>query len=118
MVVVALLSLAAYPSLLHAEPPLKKASLIPLWSPQAQFAGYYVAPFERGKLKGYMWEVVILELLKENEFLELLTVDDVRTRRQRNSFLEMRGRGAWHQIDCCCDYEQFIPFINPPELID
>ena len=26
-----------------AESPLKKASLMPLWSPQAQFAGYYVA---------------------------------------------------------------------------
>lgn len=26
-----------------AEPVLKKATLIPLWSPQAQFAGYYVA---------------------------------------------------------------------------
>lgn len=28
---------------LAAEPALKKASLLPLWSPQAQFAGYYVA---------------------------------------------------------------------------
>jgi len=73
--------------------------------------------FERGKLKGYMWEIVILELLKENEFLEILTVDDIRLRRQRNNFLEMRGRGAWHQIDCCCDYEQFIPFINPIRLL-
>jgi NitT/TauT family transport system substrate-binding protein len=26
-----------------AEPPLKSASLMPMWSPQAQFAGYYVA---------------------------------------------------------------------------
>lgn len=26
-----------------AESPLKKASLMPMWSPQAQFAGYYVA---------------------------------------------------------------------------
>ncbi|MGR9037165.1 MAG: ABC transporter substrate-binding protein, partial [Gammaproteobacteria bacterium] len=26
-----------------AETPLKKASLMPLWEPQAQFAGYYVA---------------------------------------------------------------------------
>ncbi|HEY8220027.1 MAG TPA: ABC transporter substrate-binding protein, partial [Methylobacter sp.] len=26
-----------------AETPLKSASLMPMWSPQAQFAGYYVA---------------------------------------------------------------------------
>lgn len=32
---------------LLAAPPLKKATLIPLWSPQAQFAGYYVA-LEKG----------------------------------------------------------------------
>ena len=30
-----------------AAPPLKKATLMPLWSPQAQFAGYYVA-LEKG----------------------------------------------------------------------
>lgn len=30
-----------------AETPLKKTSFMPLWSPQAQFAGYYVA-FEKG----------------------------------------------------------------------
>jgi NitT/TauT family transport system substrate-binding protein len=36
-------SVAAAPSLPAAERALKKATLIPLWSPQAQFAGYYTA---------------------------------------------------------------------------
>ncbi|MBM4277401.1 MAG: ABC transporter substrate-binding protein [Deltaproteobacteria bacterium] len=35
------------PQTLRAESPLKKASFIPQWSPQAQFAGYYVA-YEKG----------------------------------------------------------------------
>jgi len=33
----------ALPLDVAAEPPLKNASLMPMWSPQAQFAGYYVA---------------------------------------------------------------------------
>ena len=32
-----------YTALALAITPLEKVSLIPLWSPQAQFAGYYVA---------------------------------------------------------------------------
>ena len=38
-----LLLCAVAPLAAAAEPVLKKASLMPLWSPQAQFAGYYVA---------------------------------------------------------------------------
>jgi len=33
----------ALPLAAAAEPPLKSATLMPMWSPQAQFAGYYVA---------------------------------------------------------------------------
>jgi len=72
---------------------------------------------ERGRLKGYMWEAVILRLLEENEFLEITAVDNVKTKKTRGYFLEMRGRGAWHQIDCPCDYTHFIPFINPLRLL-
>ncbi|PWW82840.1 hypothetical protein CR164_03625 [Prosthecochloris marina] len=74
-------------------------------------------PFDRGRLKGYMWECVILKLLRENEFLEVLVSDNIRIRQHRSHFLEIRGRGAWHQIDCCCDYDSFIPFINPIRLL-
>ena len=39
-------------SALCAEPVLKDVSFIPQWSPQAQFAGYYVA-FEKGIYRKY-----------------------------------------------------------------
>jgi len=71
----------------------------------------------KGKLKGYMWECIIIRLLQENGFIELASVDNVRTKRDRENFIEMRGRGTWHQIDCLCDYSQFIPFINPIRLL-
>ncbi len=64
-----------------------------------------------------MWELVILRLIRENGFQEILSVDDVRTRRKREQFFEMRGRGCWHQIDCPCEYDKFIAFINPIRLL-
>lgn len=72
---------------------------------------------DRVRLKAIMWELVILRLIRCNGFKEILSVDDVRTRRQREQFFEMRGRGCWHQIDCPCDYDKFIAFINPIRLI-
>ena len=72
---------------------------------------------DRGRVKGYMWEAVVLRLLQENDFVEITTVDNVRTKRDRGYFLEMRGRGTWHQIDCPCDYTRFIPFVNPLRLL-
>jgi NitT/TauT family transport system substrate-binding protein len=43
-----------------AEMPLKKASFIPQWSPQAQFAGYYVA-YEKGFYKKRGIDLTILQ---------------------------------------------------------
>lgn len=43
-----------------AEIALKKASFIPQWSPQAQFAGYYVA-YEKGFYKKYGVDLTILQ---------------------------------------------------------
>jgi NitT/TauT family transport system substrate-binding protein len=40
--------------------PIKKVSFIPMWSPQAQFAGYYVA-YEKGIYQKYGLDVAILE---------------------------------------------------------
>lgn len=77
----------------------------------------YEKPAERGRLKGYMWECVILKLLKTNDFFEISSIDGVRTKMDRQHFFEMCGRGAWHQIDCPCDYQRFIPFINPIRLL-
>ena len=42
-----------------AEKPLKKISFLPQWSPQAQFAGYYVA-FERGFYKNHGIDLTFL----------------------------------------------------------
>jgi hypothetical protein len=72
---------------------------------------------DRARLKAVMWEIVILRLLQENDFTEIHSVDNVRMRREREQFLEMRGRGCWHQIDCPCDYTNFIAFINPIRLL-
>jgi NitT/TauT family transport system substrate-binding protein len=58
-----------------AEPPLKSASLMPMWSPQAQFAGYYVA-LDKGIYARYGIDLKILragpgcsppEVLKKGE---------------------------------------------------
>jgi hypothetical protein len=32
-------------------------------------------------------------------------------------FFEVKGRGAWHQIDCLCDYETILPFLYPIRMI-
>lgn len=44
----------------HGETPLKKISFIPLWSPQAQFAGYYVA-YEEGIYKKHGIDLQIIQ---------------------------------------------------------
>lgn len=72
---------------------------------------------DRLRLKAIMWELVILRLIRENGFQEILSVDNLRTRRDREQFFEMRGRGCWHQIDCPCEYDKFIAFINPIRLL-
>jgi len=72
---------------------------------------------DRLRLKAIMWELVILRLIRENGFQEIITVDNLRTRRDREQFFEMRGRGCWHQIDCPCEFDKFIAFINPIRLL-
>ncbi len=51
--------IAATPMVVAAEVALKKATFIPQWVPQAQFAGYYVA-LERGIYKRYGIDLTIL----------------------------------------------------------
>jgi len=59
---IAIISLAAIVGapIYAEEAPLKKVSFIPMWSPQAQFAGYYVA-YEKGLYKQYGLDVDILQ---------------------------------------------------------
>lgn len=70
----------------------------------------------RGKLKGYLFEIIILKLLRENGFLST-PIDGIKIREQRKKFVEVQGRGAWHQIDCLCDYNIQIPFMYPIRML-
>ncbi len=73
----------------------------------------------RSQLKGYLFEIIILELLRKNNFSEVQPdrEPDDRVRELRPGFIEFKGRGCWHQIDCPCDYTQFIPFMYPIRLL-
>jgi len=55
-----LLCILFFPVVAAAEKPLKKASFLPQWSPQAQFAGYYVA-YEKGFYKNHGIDLTILQ---------------------------------------------------------
>lgn len=71
----------------------------------------------RNMLKGYMFETVVKQFLENNGFSLINCFDNKRIRKQREHFIELRGRGTWHQIDCPCDYTTFIPFIYPIRLL-
>ena len=55
-----LFPLAAFAAAAGRTPPLKKASFIPLWSPQAQFAGYFAA-YEKGIYRKHGIDLKILK---------------------------------------------------------
>lgn len=40
-----------------------------------------------------------------------------RVRETREGFVEVRGRGCWHQIHCYFDYKYMIPFTYPIRMI-
>ena len=75
--------------------------------------------FDRSRLKGYLFEIVVLELLRKNNFCEVQVSREPedRVRENRPGFVEFKGRGCWHQIDCPCDYSQLIPFMYPIRLL-
>ncbi len=73
-----MLGAGSLPSDAHAAA-LKKATFIPLWSPQAQFAGYYVA-YEKGFYRAKGIDLTILQggpNQPPNEFLEQRKADFV-----------------------------------------
>lgn len=74
---------------------------------------------KRGQVKGYLFEIVILALLDRNGFkkIDVLHEPRERFREERPGFIEMKGRGCWHQIDCPCDYHRLIPFSYPLRLL-
>jgi hypothetical protein len=74
---------------------------------------------KRGQLKGYLFEIVVLELLRKNGFTRVNPGFEPtdRVREPREGFIEFRGRGCWHQIDCPCDYQSMLPFMYPLRLL-
>ena len=77
------------------------------------------AGISRSQLRGYLFEIIIMELLRKNGFSDInVTLESSdRVREHRPGFIEFKGRGCWHQIDCPCDYNKQIPFIYPIRLL-
>lgn len=73
----------------------------------------------RSQLKGHLFEIIIMELLTRNDFtkINVATQPNDRVREIREGFIEFKGRGCWHQIDCPCDYCRLIPFAYPLRLL-
>ncbi len=73
----------------------------------------------RGQVRGYLFERVICLLLRQND-LALVKPDRYnrdRVRHARENFIELKGRGGWHSIDCPFDYNRTVPFLYPLRLI-
>lgn len=75
--------------------------------------------WQRSQLKGYIFEIIIMELLMKNNFSKIDANKEPRERVRENraGFIEFKGRGCWHQIDCPCDYSELIPFSYPLRLL-
>lgn len=77
---------------------------------------------QRGILKGYIFEIAVLELLGKNGFTEFHPQPSAPEygrlfKEDRTGFVELRGRGCWHQIDCPCDYYRIMPFTYPMRIL-
>lgn len=73
----------------------------------------------RSQLRGYLFEIIVMELLLKNQFSEINVAAELndRVREVRPGFIEFKGRGCWHQIDCPCDYNKLVPFSYPLRLL-
>lgn len=73
-------------------------------------------------LKGILFEFAILHMLFANGFRKILLDSskknsDARAVMSRGNFIELKGRGGWHQIDCPCDLNYSSPFMFPIRLL-
>lgn len=71
---------------------------------------------KRGQIKGYLFEIVVFQLLTHQGFFRT-PMEKGRIKEKRSDFVEVRGRGDWHQIDCPCDYKYTLPFMYPIRLL-
>lgn len=78
---------------------------------------------ESGIIKGELFEIAVMHLLQQNNFSRIqVKVNDKyiapeRIRETRERFIELKGRGEWHQIDCPCEYDYVSPFMYPIRMI-
>lgn len=72
---------------------------------------------QRGQIRGYLFEIILIKILKENGFTPVKKIVPKRIKEVRKDFYEVKGRGTWHQIDCLCDYNTLIPFFYPIRMI-
>jgi len=72
---------------------------------------------KRGQLRGYIFEVIIRVLLKQNGWRLVSNVEYGRTRLTSNYEVEIKGRGSWHQIDTPCTFSRKVPFMYPLRLL-
>lgn len=76
-----------------------------------------VKPLKPETIKGHMFEVLIRILLEQNGWL-IQSKGVTRKFKERSPFwIELKGRGTWHQIDAPCVFEKPIPFIYPLRLL-
>ncbi|MEN6636905.1 MAG: hypothetical protein ABFC56_13710 [Clostridiaceae bacterium] len=74
---------------------------------------------KRAQFRGFLFELAIGALLEKNNFHRINPYGQPkqRIRENRSGFLEIKGRGCWHQIDCPYDYDVAIPFSYPLRLL-
>ncbi|MDO5408598.1 MAG: hypothetical protein Q4F28_14920 [Eubacteriales bacterium] len=73
----------------------------------------------RGQVRGYLFEQIVCLLLEQNHcaMVQPDRFNKSRVRRVRENFIELKGRGGWHAIDCPFDYNRTLPFLYPVRLI-
>lgn len=69
------------------------------------------------QLRGAILEEVVLYLLRRSGYSPLSSTGGDSTIKVGHSGLELRGRGAWHQIDSIADFRVTPPFGNPIRLL-
>lgn len=72
-----------------------------------------------GNIRSSLFNIIIQRLMERDGYVLQQPNAQNRhmVRKVRNNFLELRGRGCWHQIDCPCICERTVPFLPPVRLI-
>lgn len=68
-------------------------------------------------LHGLLLEEAIIYVLSRSGYMPILRAGTDTTLNDGRSGLEVRGRGAWHQIDAIADFSLVPPFSNPQRLL-